>query len=112
MDDLDDLLRGVERLAQLEADRPLADAGLEVADDLEVDVGFEQRESDLAEDLVDVLLTKAATASEPLEDAIESVGQGLEHARAEATRGLSRSHSQAEPARATARPVAAVTARS
>ena len=55
--------------------------------------------------------TESRTSFE-IADAIESVGQGLEHARAEATRGLSRSHSQAEPARATARPVAAVTARS
>ena len=56
MDDLDDLLGRVQRLAQLEPDRTLADARLEAADDLEVDVGLEQCEADLVEDLVDVLV--------------------------------------------------------
>ena len=54
VDDLDDLLRRAERLGELRADAALPDAGDEVPDDLEVDVGLEQGEADLAEDLVDV----------------------------------------------------------
>ena len=50
---------GLRRLAQLLADAALADAGDEVLDDLEVDVGLEQGEADLAQDLVDVVLAAA-----------------------------------------------------
>ncbi len=83
MDDLDDLLRRVQRLAQLEPDRPFTDARLEVADDLEVDVRLEQGETDLVEDLVDVLLAQAASAAETLEDPVEPVGKRFEHAGSE-----------------------------
>ena len=75
-----DLLGGVQRLGELDADGLLADPGDEAADDLEVDVGLEQGEADLAEDLVDVGLGQAALAAKPLEDAIEPVGECLEHA--------------------------------
>src|SRR5262249_8015691 len=83
VDDLDDLLRGVQRLVQLEPDRPFADARLEAADDPEVDVGLEEREPDLVQDFVDVLLAKAAAATQPLEDPVESVRECLEHAGSE-----------------------------
>ena len=53
----------------------LADAGDEAADDLEVDVGLEQGEADLAQDLVDLGLAEAAPAPEALEDAVETVGE-------------------------------------
>ena len=48
VDDLDDLLAGIERLAERDADGLLADAGDDVADDADVDVGLEQRGADLA----------------------------------------------------------------
>ena len=86
MDDLDDLLCRVERLAQLEPDGALANARLHAADDLEVDVGLEQGEPDLAQDLVDVFLAQVAATAQPLENPIESVGQRFEHAEVEATR--------------------------
>ena len=53
---------GFSALRQLLADAPLADAGDQVLDHLEVDVGLEQGEADLAQDLVDVGLGEAALA--------------------------------------------------
>ena len=56
VDDLHDLLAGVQALEDLRPDRLLADAGDEVLDDLEVDVGLEQAQADLAHRGVDVRL--------------------------------------------------------
>ncbi len=47
-DDLDDLLRRVQTLLNLAIHRAIAHAIDECLDDLEVDVGFEQRQADLA----------------------------------------------------------------
>ena len=47
----------------------------EALDDLEVDVGLEQGEADLAQDLVDVGLGEAAPAAEACEDAVETIGE-------------------------------------
>ena len=55
-----------------DADRLLADAGDDVADDTDVDVGLEQRGADLAEDLVDVGLGQPALAADLLDDAFEA----------------------------------------
>ena len=54
------------------ADRLLADAGDDVADDADVDVGLEQRGADLLQDLVDVGLGQPALAADPLDDAFEA----------------------------------------
>ena len=64
VDDADDLLAGGEALEDVGADRPLADAGHEVLDDLEVDVRLEQGEPDLAHRGVDVGLADAAAAGQ------------------------------------------------
>ena len=72
VDDLDDLLAGVERLAERHADGLLADAGDDVADDTDVDVGLEQRGADLADHLVDVGLGQPALAADLLDDAFEA----------------------------------------
>ena len=53
----------------------LADAADEVLDDLEVDVGLEQGDADLPQDLVDLGLAQAAAAPEALEDPLEAVGE-------------------------------------
>ena len=53
----------------------------EVLDDLEVDVGLEQREADLAHRLRDRLLVEAAAAAEVAEGRLELVGEGVEHGR-------------------------------
>ena len=58
---------------QIGADGPLADAGHEALDHGEVDVGLEERETDLAQDLVDIGLAQAALAAELLEDSVETI---------------------------------------
>ena len=80
VDDLDDLLAGVEALEDLGADRALAHAGHEVLDHLEVDVRLEQGEADLAHRGVDVRLGHAATAGQPGEGLAEAVAEVVEHA--------------------------------
>ena len=60
VDDLDDLLGRAEAGVQLGADALLLDPGDEVLDDLEVDVGLEQGDTDLAQDLVDLGFTESA----------------------------------------------------
>ena len=70
---------GVRDSQDLLADGALADGGDEVLDDLEVDVGFEQRAADLAHRLVDVLLGQPALAAEAAEGLGQAVGEGFEH---------------------------------
>ena len=77
---------GLSAFGQLEADRLLPDAvDHRLAHDADVDVGLEQGAADLAQDLVDVGLGQATLAPEPLEDAVEAVGQRVEHAAGQAT---------------------------
>ena len=73
VDDLHDLLARVEALQDVLADRALLDLGDEVLDDLEVDVGLEQREPDLAHRLRERLLVEAALAAEVAEGVLELV---------------------------------------
>ena len=54
VDDLHDLLRRVQRLVDLVAERALAHLGGELLDDLERDVGVEQGATDLAHGAVDI----------------------------------------------------------
>ena len=58
MDDLHDLLAGREALQDVVAERLLAYAPDEVADDGEVDIGLEQGEADLAHRARDRLLVE------------------------------------------------------
>ena len=60
VDDLHDLLAGRQALEDLLAERLLAHARDEVADDGEVDVGLEQREPDLAHRARDRLFVELA----------------------------------------------------
>ncbi len=80
--DLDDLLARRQALQHRLAERPLADAGDEVADDREVDVGFEQGEPDLAHRTRDRLLVERPLLPEVAESALQLVGQAVEHDRA------------------------------
>ena len=70
---------GLSALRELLAEAALADPGDEALDDREVDVGLEQGEADLAQDLVDVGLAEPPLAAEAPEDAVEAVGECLEH---------------------------------
>lgn len=79
VDDLDDLLGGVQRLGDLDAARPLLDVGDESAHDGQRDIGLEQRDTDLAGRGVDVRLGQAALAPEVLESRGKAVGESIEH---------------------------------
>ena len=80
VDDLDDLLAGIERLRLGGPDRLGADPGDDVAGDGDVDVGLQQGGADLAHDVVDVGLRQAALAAQALDDALEADGEVVEHA--------------------------------
>src|SRR6478752_96862 len=69
VDDLDHLLAGVQVADDLLRQAALLDVGGERLDDLEVDVGLQQRQPDLAQDLVHLVLGQRA--------ALTDVGQGL-----------------------------------
>ena len=71
VDDLDDLLAGVELALDLDPERALLDRARELLDDLEVDVGLEQREADLAHRPRDVLLGQGAALAHAGERALE-----------------------------------------
>ena len=79
MDDLDDLLAGLEALQHVLAERALAHRADELLDDLEVDVGLEEREADLARRARDRLLVEARAAPEVADGVLEPVGERVEH---------------------------------
>ena len=79
VDDADDLLAGIERLEDRLADRLLGDAVHEVVDDLEADVGFEQRLLDELEPVAHVRFGELALAAQRLERGTETVLKGFEH---------------------------------
>ena len=73
MHDLHDLLARAEALQHLLAERPLPDLGDEALDDLEIDVGLEQREPDLTHRTRDRLLVQLAPAPQVAEGALQPV---------------------------------------
>ena len=81
VDDLDDLLARGEALQHLLAERALAHVATKSLDDLEVDVGLEQREPDLAHRASRSARRRASALAEVAEDALEPVGKGVEHGR-------------------------------
>ena len=98
VDDLDDLLCRREALREVGAQALLADARDDAANDREVDVGLEKGHADLAQHLVDVAVAESPLAPEPFEDAVETVGEGIEHAVSQAT-GAVRSPARFRPRR-------------
>ena len=79
--ELDDLLAGVEALEDVLPEGRGLHPGDEVLDDLEVDVGLEQREADLAHRLVDCVLVQPPGAAEIAQGRLEPVGESVEHGR-------------------------------
>jgi hypothetical protein len=79
VDDLDHLLAGVERPQHVGAQAALLDRRGERLDDLEVDVGLEQGQADLAHGLVDVGLGQRAVAANVGKGRLELLGEGVEH---------------------------------
>src|SRR5204863_6261104 len=90
-DNLYQLLSRVEAVHHLSANRPCADARDEVLDHLVVDVGFEQGQPHLPQSRVDVGLAQLAAAGQRLERLVETLGQGLKHARPAPARACARS---------------------
>ena len=82
VDDLDDLLAGVDALEDLVADRAFLDARDEVLDDLVVDVRLEQRQPHLAHGGIDVGLADPAMAGQLAERVAKSVGKSVKHGTA------------------------------
>ena len=80
VDDLDDLLGGIDARQHVLAERLGLDAGDEVVDDIEVDVGFEEGPADLAQAFVDIVGREPAAAAELLECLAEATGDAFEHA--------------------------------
>ena len=74
-----DLLGGRERGKHFGADGLLADVLDQVGDDVEVDVGFEHGDANLAQSLGDVFFSERALATKILEDTLEFVGKILKH---------------------------------
>ena len=74
VDDLDDHLRGREAFEHVRADAALGRLFDEVLDDLVVDVGLEQRQTDLAHGFLDVGLRQAALAAQLFERVRELFG--------------------------------------
>ena len=79
VNDLDDLLAGVEGAEDSRSERFFRDLGDEVVGDGVVDVGVEQRAADLDHRLADVGLGDAATATELLERLRQASLDALEH---------------------------------
>ena len=73
VDDLHDLLAGRQALPDVLAERALAHVRDELLDDVEVDVGLEQREAHLAHRAGDRLLVEDAAPAEVAERALELV---------------------------------------
>jgi hypothetical protein len=78
-DDLDDLLGWRQGCSDCCSEGLGADLLDEIAGDLEVDVGFEQGDADLAQSFVDVLVGEGALAAEGLEGALQFFGEVLKH---------------------------------
>ena len=79
MDDLDDLLPRRQALRHLRAKGALLHRRDELLDDIEVDVGLEQCEADLADRRVDIVLAQTPARAQVAENAAESVGERVKH---------------------------------
>ena len=89
-DDPHDLLVRRQALEDVLVDRPIAHAIDERLDDLEVDVGFEQRQPDFPERQLDGLLREPALSANIAENVLEAAGKGLEHGHTDAPKPLRR----------------------
>ena len=79
VDDLDDLLAGLDAIEHVGSERALAHAGDEVLDDLEVDVRLEQGKANLAQRDVEVGLGDLGLATQAVGDRLQARRQGFEH---------------------------------
>ena len=77
--DLDDHLPRRHRAQHLLADRLLAHRIDEIAHDRQGDIGFEQRDADLAHRARDIVLAQRAVPAQPVEDIVQAIAEGVEH---------------------------------
>jgi hypothetical protein len=77
--DLDDLLAGSDGLHDLLAHRASSDPGKQVVRDLHRDVGVDQGVADVREAGIHLLRMQLPSRPELLENAVEAVGELLEH---------------------------------
>ena len=73
--DAHDLLRGRQALEHVLIDGAIAHPVDERLDDLEVDVGLEERHADLAQRRLDGLLRQASFAAKGAEDSLQSIAE-------------------------------------
>ena len=73
------MLLGRERAENFSAERLGFDVLDEIANDLDIDVGFEQRKADFAQRILDIALGDAALALEFFEDPFEAVAERVKH---------------------------------
>src|SRR5208337_4671812 len=78
-DELDQMLFGGERAQYFGAERLGLDVLDKIANDLDIDVGLEQREPDFSERILDIALGDAAMALEFFEDPFEAVAERVKH---------------------------------
>ncbi len=78
-DDFGDLLRGRKSGQDVFADGFFADAVGELLDDFEMNVGFQQREADFLQRVVDVPLVERGLTAQGLEDPIHLFLKVVEH---------------------------------
>ena len=79
VDRLDDLLAGGETAGERLATAAVAHRGHEPADHAELDVGLQEGGADLAQRLVEIGVGQPAAAPQATGDALQAVGQGVEH---------------------------------
>ena len=79
VNDLDDLLGGVEGARDFRAHGARANPLEEILCDGEVHVGLEQRHADFAQRRIDVAFGKPTAAAQPIEDGLKFGGEGFEH---------------------------------
>ena len=82
MNDADQRLTRRQALVDLLADDLGADRVDERLDDRQRDVRFEQRHAHLAQGVVDVLVGQAPAAAQAFDDALQALGQFVEHGKA------------------------------
>ena len=79
VDGPDDLLAGGQALGERLGADSEPDAVTEAAGHAELDVGLQERGTDLLEGLVEILVADAPLAAQPRRNPLQAVGQGVEH---------------------------------
>jgi hypothetical protein len=82
VNDLHDVLVWRQALRHVRVRRALAHTGDELLRDLEVDVGLEEGETDLAHGLREILVGEAPTAAQIAERGLQLVGKRVKHGAA------------------------------